>query len=173
VISRDPESPLKCFGCDTLTSPVLDETDRRILRHLIRDARQPISGLASKLGLSESAVRRRINMLLKNEIIRRFTIHIDYEKAGIPITVLIGVNVGRMPGPQVAKALRGIDNIVEVYTVTGEFDMILKIICRDIQCFEEIIEQIRNQDFIEKTRSFVVINKIRDGHYDEIIKVSK
>lgn len=153
-----------------MTQSFLDETDQRLLRHLIRDARQPTARLARTLGLSESAIRRRIDRLVKTGVIKRFTIAIDYEKADNPITVLIGVNVGRMPGPEVAKALRGIDNIVEIYTVTGEFDLILKIICQDIRCFEEIIEQIRNQKFIEKTRSFVVLNKIRDAHYDEIIK---
>ena len=149
----------------------LNQTDRRILRYLIRDARQPIAQLARTLGLSESAVRRRIEGLVKSGVIKRFTVDIEYEKADTPITVLMGVNVGRMPGPKVAKALRDIDNIVEIYTVTGEFDLLLKIICEDIHCFEEIIEQIRNQDFIEKTRSFVVLNKIRDGHYEELIKI--
>ena len=149
----------------------LNQTDRRILRYLVRDARQSIAQLARTLGLSESAVRRRIEGLVKSGVIKRFTVDIEYEKADNPITVLIGVNVGRMPGPKVAKALQDIDNIVEIYTVTGEFDLILKIICQDINSFEEIIEQIRNQDFIEKTRSFVVLNKIRDGHYEELIKI--
>lgn len=156
-----------------MTQVQLDETDRRILRHLVRDARQPVSRLARTLGLSESAVRRRIDGLVKTGVIQRFTVTIDYEKANNPITVLVGVNVGSMPGPEVAQALRGIENIVEIYTVTGEFDLVFKIICQDIRCFEEIIEQIRNQDFIEKTRSFVVLNKIRDGYHDDIIKVSE
>ena len=155
-----------------MTQSLLDETNRRILRYLIRDARRPIASLARKLGLSESAVRRRINGLVESGVIQRFTIALDHAKADNPITVLMGVNVGSMPGPKVADALREIDNIVEIYTVTGEFDLILKIICRDIPCFEAIIEQIRDQAFIEKTRSFVVLNKIRDGHYDEIIQVS-
>ncbi len=150
----------------------LDETDRRILRHLVRDARQPIARLARTIGLSESVVRRRIDGLVNTGVIERFTVNIDYEKANNPITVLVGVNVGRMPGPKVAQALRDIENIVEIYTVAGEFDLIIKIICEDIPCFEEIIEQIRNQDFIEKTRSFVVLNKIRDGYFDDIIRVS-
>ncbi len=151
----------------------LNQTDRRILRNLVRDARQPIAQLARTLGLSESAVRRRIDNLAKSGVIQRFTVDINYEKAGNPITVLMGVNVGRMPGPDVAKALEGLDNIVEIYTVTGEFDLILKIVCQDIRCFEELIEKIRDLDFIEKTRSFVVLNKIRDRHYDDIIQVSK
>ncbi len=151
----------------------INETDRRILRHLVLNARQPVANLARTLGLSESAVRRRIDNLVKSGVIQRFTVAIDYEKADNPITVLVGVNVGRRRGPEIAKSLRNIENIVEIYTVTGEYDLIIKIICPDINGFEEIIEQIRKQDFIEKTRSFVVLNKIREGHYDDIIKVSE
>ncbi|MFW9830757.1 MAG: Lrp/AsnC family transcriptional regulator [Candidatus Thorarchaeota archaeon] len=155
-----------------MTQPNVDETDRRILRHLIRDARQPVAGLARTLGLSESAVRRRIDNLISQDVIQRFTVALDYEKIGYPITVMVGVQVGAMPGPDAAKALRGIENIVDVFTVTGEFDLLLRIICQDIRCFEQIIEQVRNQPFVEQTRSFVVINKIRDGFFDNIIKLS-
>ncbi len=155
-----------------MTDPRIDETDRRILRHLIRDARQPVAVLARKLGQSESAVRRRIDNLINRDVIQRFTVNLDYEKIGYPITVMVGVQVGTMLGLDAAKALRGIENIVDVYTVTGEFDLLLRIICRDIRCFETIIEQVRSQPFVEQTRSFVVINKIRDGFFDEIIELS-
>ncbi|MFX0168490.1 MAG: Lrp/AsnC family transcriptional regulator [Candidatus Hodarchaeota archaeon] len=151
----------------------VDETDRRILRHLLRDARQSMAALARRLGLSESAIRRRIDALIDNEIIKRFSVALDYGKVGYPITVLVGVNVGKMNQLDVAKKLQDIENIVDVYTVTGEFDLVLRIICKDIQCFEGIIEKVRNQPYIEKTRSFVVLNKIRDGYYDDIIELSQ
>lgn len=156
-----------------MTQQIVDETDRRILRHLLIDARQPTSKLARKLGISESTIRRRIDVLSQNEVIKRFTITVDYVKVGYPIMVVVGVQLGGMPGPEAAKILRGIENIVDVFTVTGEFDLILRIICRDIHCFEEIIEKVRNQTFVEQTRSFVVLNKIRDGFFDDIIEVTK
>jgi DNA-binding Lrp family transcriptional regulator len=151
----------------------VDERDRRILRYLVQDARQSVAALARRLGLSESGVRRRINRLLRNGVIRNFTVAIDYEKAGYPITVIVGVNVGGMPGPEAASKLRAIEDIVDVFTVTGEFDLILRIICSDIQEFEKIIERIRNFEFIEQTRSFVVLNKMREGNFKSIIKLGE
>lgn len=154
-----------------MTEIHVDKTDRRILRYLVQDAREPVAALARRVGLSESNVRRRIQRLTKNGVIRRFTVAVDYEKAGYLITVIVGVNVGGMPGPKAANALRKIEDIVDVFTVTGEFDLILRIICRDIHCFESIIEQVRNFDFVEQTRSFVVLNKIREGYFEHIIKL--
>jgi len=148
----------------------LDDTDRRILRALLRDARQPVAGLARRLGLSESAVRHRIERLVKHGIIRRFTISLDYDKLGKPLTVIVGVNVGGLPGPKAALELEEVKEAVDIFTVTGEFDLIMRIVCSDIERFEQVVERIRAHDFVERTRSFVVLKKIRDGASDQILQ---
>ncbi len=150
----------------------VDETDRRILRYLLKDARQSYAALGRTLGLSESAIRHRVNQLVKHQVIQRFTVALDFEKIGYPITVIIGVKIGGKSGLASADQLGGIDGVVDVNTVTGEFDLILRVICRDIRCFEQIVEKIRSHDFVEQTLSFVVINKIRENDYDHIIEVS-
>ncbi|MFX1474716.1 MAG: Lrp/AsnC family transcriptional regulator [Promethearchaeota archaeon] len=155
-----------------MTDLRIDETDRRILRHLVRDARQSVAGLARRLGLSESAVRHRIDRLVEHKVIDRFTVSLDYNQLGYPITVFLGLNVGNQPGSEVAKALKGIDEIVDIFTITGEFDLFIRIICRDMSCFEAIVEKIRALPYVERTRSFVVINQIRSGFYDNIVQVS-
>jgi DNA-binding Lrp family transcriptional regulator len=65
-----------------MPNPRIDETDRRILRYLLRDARQPVAVLARQIGLSESAVRHRIDRLAELEVIRRFTVALDCKKLG-------------------------------------------------------------------------------------------
>jgi DNA-binding Lrp family transcriptional regulator len=154
-------------------NPRIDETDRRILRYLLRDARQPVAVLARQIGLSESAVRHRIDRLTELEIIRRFTIAVDWKKLGYPITVVVGVKVVGMPGPEAAKALRQVNEIVDIFTVTGEFDLILRIVCSDIERFEEIVERVRAYEFVEQTRSFVVLNRIRENDFDSIIELAE
>lgn len=154
-------------------NPRIDETDRRILRYLLRDARQPVAVLARQIGLSESAVRHRIDRLVELEVIRRFTIAVDCKKLGYPITVIVGVKVGGMPGPDAAKVLRQVNEIVDIFTITGEFDLILRIVCSDIERFEEIVERVRAYEFVEQTRSFVVLNKIRENDFDSIIEVAE
>ncbi len=149
---------------------IVDETDRRILRHLVLDARQPIVKLAQKLGLSESSVRHRINRLVKHHIIRRFSVQLDYNQVGCPIMGIIGVKVGGKPAPEAAEKLQQIDEIVDIYTVTGEFDLLLRVICTEIEELEDVVERIRQYEFIEGTRTFVVLKKIREGNYDYIIK---
>ena len=154
-------------------NPRIDETDRRILRYLLREARQPVAVLARQIGLSESAVRHRIDRLVEQEVIRRFTVALDCKKLGYPITVVVGVKVGGMPGPEAAKALRQVDEIVDIFTITGESDLILRIVCSDIERFEEIVERVRAYQFVEHTRSFVVLNKIRENDFDSIIEVAE
>jgi DNA-binding Lrp family transcriptional regulator len=78
-----------------------------------------------------------------------------------------------MPGPEAAKVLRQVNEIVDIFTITGEFDLILRIVCSDIERFEEIVERVRAYQFVEQTRSFVVLNKIRENDFDSIIEVAE
>lgn len=155
-----------------MTTMRVDSTDRRILRYLLVDARRSIAALARKLGLSESAIRHRLSRLTEHEVIRRFTVDLDYDKIGYPITVIVGVKLGGKSGLKAANQLQAIDGVVDIFTVTGEFDLFIRIVCATIQCFEEIIEKIRAQAFIANTRSFVVINKIQVSNYDDIIEIT-
>lgn len=55
--------------------------------------------------------------------------------------------------------------------VTGEFDLIMRVVCQDIERFEKIVEKIRAHSFVERTRSFVVLKKIRDGAFDQLLEL--
>ena len=69
----------------------LDETDERILRHLLVDARQSARQLALKLGMSTVTVLSRIKKLEKAKIIQGYTAIIDHEKIGYSLTAIIEI----------------------------------------------------------------------------------
>ena len=60
----------------------LDKKDRFILYHLIQNSRQPIKYLSNKVGLSKETTRYRIKRLIKNEIIKKFTLLINFRIFG-------------------------------------------------------------------------------------------
>lgn len=146
---------------------MIDEIDKKILALLQKDSRKTYAELAKELKLSETAVRNRIKKLVKNKVIKKFTISLDLEKIGKGIMALIGVKIGGEIGPVAASKLINFSEVTDVYTVTGEFDLILKVICDDIRHLENIIEQIRAIDFTNETRTFVVLNRFKE--YGEIL----
>ena len=141
----------------------MDSTDMKILSILQDDSRKSFVELAEELGLSETAVRNRVSKLIEKGVIKRFTIQLDLDKIGKPISSIICVRIGGEIGPIAASGLMDIEAITEIYTVTGEYDLILKILCKSIEDLERVVEKIRALDFTKETNTFVILHKVKDG----------
>jgi Lrp/AsnC family transcriptional regulator for asnA, asnC and gidA len=142
--------------------PTVDETDRIIISFLQRDSRTPAAEIAKRLGLSETTVRNRIRKLADSGVIKSFTVNLDLAKLGKAVGALIMVNTKR--GQQdVAKELTTISEAVEIYSVTGEFDYVIRVVCDNPTELEKIIEKIRLCPSVEKTTTFVVLSTVRQG----------
>ncbi|MGH1568039.1 MAG: Lrp/AsnC family transcriptional regulator, partial [Nitrosopumilus sp.] len=69
----------------------IDETDKKILNHLLVDARQSARQLAFKLGMSTVTILSRIKKLEKEKVIHRYSAIIDHEKIGYSLTAIIEI----------------------------------------------------------------------------------
>jgi Lrp/AsnC family transcriptional regulator for asnA, asnC and gidA len=142
--------------------PTVDETDRIIISFLQRDSRTPAAEIAKRLGLSETTVRNRIRKLADSGVIRSFTVNLDLSKLGKQVAAFVMVNTRR--GQQdVAKELLEVGEAVEIYSVTGEFDYVIRVICESPSELEKIIDKFRLRPSIEKTTTFVVLSTVRQG----------
>lgn len=143
---------------------ILDKVDRRILSILVDNSRKSFAELAKSLDLSETAIRNRVRKLVDSGVIKRFTLQLDYNRLGKPISSIIGIRIGGEMGPVAASGLMDIEEITEIYTVSGNYDLICKIACGSIQGLEQVVEKIRALEFTEETNTFVVLRKIKDGN---------
>jgi len=111
----------------------LDEIDKRIISELQKNSRISFTEIGKRLNLSETAIRNRVNVLTKSGVIKKFTVQLDFDKIGKSIMAIIGVKVGGEVMRTVASKLSDMNEIAEIYTMTGEYDIILKIICNNHQ----------------------------------------
>lgn len=102
----------------------LDEIDRRLVRELQLDARQSNVALARKVGLTEGAVRRRIDNLLKSGGFRIVAVG-DPELLGLRTHAVIGLRTDLNRIEQVTKELAAMRELSYVYETTGQFDVIV------------------------------------------------
>jgi DNA-binding Lrp family transcriptional regulator len=142
----------------------MDSTDMKILSILQDDSRKSFVELAEELDLSETAVRNRVSKLTEKGVIKRFTVQLDLDKIGKPISSIVCVRIGGEIGPIAASGLMDIEAITEIYTVTGEYDLILKVLCKSIEDLERVVEKIRALDFTKETNTFVILHKVKDGN---------
>ncbi len=141
----------------------LDKVDRIILSMLAEDSRKSFVELAKSLHLSETATRNRVKRLVDSGVIKKFTLQLDPSRLGTPISSMISVKIGGEVGPVAASGLVDIDEITDIYTVTGDYDLVCKIACTSIEDLEKVVEKIRALEFTKETSTFVVLRKIKES----------
>ena len=114
---------------------MLDAFDRKILDLLQRDASLSVAEIADKVGLSTTPCWRRIRNLEDAGVIRGRVAVLDPVSLNIGVTVFVGVKAGRHAADWLqtfAAAVQDIEEVTEVYRLSGEIDYLLKIVVPDI-----------------------------------------
>jgi DNA-binding Lrp family transcriptional regulator len=106
--------------------PVLDATDLKILAALQEDAKQTYADIGKRLGMAHSTIYDRIRRMEQHGVIKKYTVVIDAEKAGVKnITALMTVYTDPKESEKVAEQLSRTPEVLEVYTSLSEELLIL------------------------------------------------
>lgn len=119
----------------------LDQIDLSIVRHLSADGRLTIAELAEVVNLSASACSRRVLRLEKEGVITGYHAKIDPLAIGIGITAIVGITLdgqGASKMNEFEKAVVLIPQVLECYSMAGNFDYILRVAARDLTDFEHV-----------------------------------
>ncbi|MBS7654221.1 MAG: Lrp/AsnC family transcriptional regulator [Candidatus Bathyarchaeia archaeon] len=143
-------------------SSEIDEVDREILRMLQDDARISFKKIAEKLNLSEATIFVRVRKLLKKKIIRRFTVIISPETLGKNITAFVLINADPKKLQKVLESLSRIDDVYEVYDVTGSYYVIVKVRTEDQNKLAKMIDEIGLIDGVVSTETALVLRSIKE-----------
>ena len=122
----------------------LDKTDRDLLKILQRDAAQPTTRIADRLGLSQPATWRRIKRLREAGVLAGTRLQLDPEKAGFGVTVFLGVKLATKSRVSLEDFERAIGAIPEIQTVDhvlGLYDYRLRVVARDLADFERVLRR--------------------------------
>ena len=133
----------------------IDEIDLRLLHLLKENARTPYSKLSRELGISESAVRKRISRLLKSGVIKKMTI--EYELENEIKAVILVKTQPPTPVPEVSKNIKKIEGVDIVYEVTGEYDIIAVVRATGVEVVNKFIDEIRSMPGVVSTYTMIVL----------------
>ena len=139
----------------------LDELDHKLIRLLRLNGRRPNSELAAEVGLSASAVKRRIDRLVADGVIRGFTVQIDPKVEGLATEAYVELFCrGTVSPADLKRMLAGVPEVVEASTVTGKADAIVMMRARDVIAFEEALEKVRAAASVDHTTSAILLSKL-------------
>lgn len=136
-----------------------DRMDDLLIGLLREDARATNTEIAAKLGLSESAVRRRIDNLKSSGRIRRFTVDVDDKDLSSAIT-WVSVEPAT-PTRQVSEKIRGVKGVGSVYETAGQFEIAVVVSGANIGEVNAAIEEIRRIVGVTSTNTTMVLRTIR------------
>lgn len=123
---------------------MLDDMDRRILRHLQADPAQSIPDLADRLSLTASRLTRRIDKLRDSGVFRGQRAVIDWQALGYAVEVSLRITLDKTQPrafDEFINAARGIAEVLEIQTFLGQVDVRLSVIARDMAHYQQIYRE--------------------------------
>jgi DNA-binding Lrp family transcriptional regulator len=139
----------------------MDSLDRQIIDALRRDARTSFADVGDEVGLSASAVKRRVDRLRATGAIRGFTAVVDQAALGWTTEAFVEVYCGDRTSPEVLRTcVSRHPEVVAAYTVTGDADALLHLVAADTRHLEAALERIRQEPEIQRTRSSLVLTRL-------------
>jgi Lrp/AsnC family transcriptional regulator, regulator for asnA, asnC and gidA len=141
----------------------IDAVSKAIIEQLQEDGRRPYAAIGKAVGLSEAAVRQRVQKLLDQGVMQIVAVT-DPLTVGFRRQAMVGINVEGDIDP-VADALAALDEVEYVVITAGSFDLLVEIVCEDDDHLLEMIgKRIRALPGVRSTESFVYL-KLRKQTY--------
>jgi DNA-binding Lrp family transcriptional regulator len=134
----------------------MDDLDREILAILRRDSRTPYTEIADRVGTSEGTVRNRVERLLEQGIIERFTVatRTGNVKAMVEIGVAVDVDTG-----EISDRMAEWTEVDFVWQVSGEEDIVVVVDTTDTGTLNDLITQARDLDEVVSTKTRLILEE--------------
>jgi DNA-binding Lrp family transcriptional regulator len=139
----------------------MDATDHRIVVLLQENARRSFQDIGTHVGLTAPAVKRRVDRLEEQGVIRGYAAIVDPASIGWPTHAIVSlVCEGRMPAAQVKQAVARHPEVVSAFTVAGEAAAVVHVRARDNEHLERTLERLREAPGIIRTQSQIVLSTL-------------
>jgi Lrp/AsnC family transcriptional regulator for asnA, asnC and gidA len=141
---------------------MLDERDRIILEMLTKDARTPFTEIAKVLGISETAVRKRVKALEEAGVIKQYTIIVDPSKLGYNLVSITGIDTKPEKIFDVASKLKEFDFVRHVYLTSGDHMIMAEVWAKDGEDLSDIISnKIGRIDGVIKVCPAIILERMK------------
>ena len=144
----------------------LDNQDRLLLRALQKDARISNQELSERVSMSPSACWRKTKALEKSGIIRRYSAVLDAKKSGLKFDAIVQISIERHRSGDFEEFLTAVrlrEEILECLVTTGKADFHLRILCRDIEHYNDFLDTFLFKiPGISVVQTNVVLNELKN-----------
>tara|TARA_B110000858_G_scaffold83115_1_gene96341 strand:- start:755 stop:1219 length:465 start_codon:yes stop_codon:yes gene_type:complete len=144
----------------------IDNVDLKILNILMEDAKIPYTEVAKRVFVSGGTVHVRMKKLEEMGIVTGTTLKMDYSKLGFDVTCFMGIYLLKSSlYDSVVHNLKEIPEIVKVHYTTGNYNIFIKIHCKDTRHLKDVLhDKIQKVEGIERTETFISLEESLNRH---------
>lgn len=161
-----PKQPQK--ENSTVQPVSLDEKDLAILRLLQLNARATVKEIAEQVHLSTTPVHERIKRLEESGVIRQYATLLDHTKVRKGLMVICYVSLkehSKTAGNKFIKTIQELNEVIECYNISGEFDFMLKVVCEDMNAYYDFhVNRLSPIENMGHVQSVFVMGIIKQTH---------
>ncbi|MBO6826038.1 MAG: Lrp/AsnC family transcriptional regulator [Sneathiella sp.] len=152
----------------------MDLLDRKILNLLQEDSRRSYASIGREVGVSVTAVKDRIDRLVKKGILKNFTINIDAVKVGYGVLAFIFVGFEKSEDCQTFETnVLNSEEVLECHHITGAFNYLLKVTASSMEDLEQLISaRIKVPGLSCRTETTIVFSSPKKDPFLDCIKVA-
>lgn len=145
----------------------LDKTDLKILRILQENSKITNLELSRRIGLSPAPTLERVKKLENNNVIKSYHAHVNPEAIGLNVQTFVLVSIAwqkKNARESFLEKVKHIDEIASCYIITGEADFLMKIVCKDIATYEQLLFRTLSQiEEIERLKTLMTLSTFKDS----------
>jgi DNA-binding Lrp family transcriptional regulator len=140
----------------------MDETDVKILKKLLSDARMSYRKVAEEIGVSPPTVLARVEKLESDGIIRSYSTLIDHEKLGYDLTAIIEITATKGKIVDLERQIAKFPNVCAVYDITGLTDMVVVAKFKNRKELSNFVKKDISLPYVERTNTHVVLITVKE-----------
>ena len=141
----------------------LNETDKKILKNLLDDARFSSRQIAKNVGVSVGTVLSRIKKMEDVGLIKGYSVILDHEKLGYTLTVVTEITVSKGRLTEMENEIAKIPNVCGVYDVTGLTDAVIIAKFKNREDLGRFTKQLLSLPYIERTNTHVALTTVKES----------
>jgi DNA-binding Lrp family transcriptional regulator len=140
----------------------VDETDLKILKALIGDARLSSRQISKKTGFSIGTVLARMRKMEGEGLIKGYSAFVDHEKLGYQLTALIEITVSKGRLLEIEKEIAEMPNVCSVYDVTGITDAFVIVKFKNREELSAFAKRLLSLPYVERTNTHIVLATVKE-----------
>jgi Lrp/AsnC family leucine-responsive transcriptional regulator len=159
----------KTIKKEELSTPLkLDQKDVAILKLLQHNARITVKEISDKVHLSTTPVYERIKWMEETGVIKQYATLIDHSKVRKGLMVICYVSLkqhNKTAGAKFIKAINEMNEVIECYSISGEFDFMLKVVTENMDTYYDFhVNRLSEIENIGNVQSVFVMGVVKQSH---------